>query len=1606
MYDYDTGAIHELLCNAFEPADLYRLCRDTQSLQPICQRVNREAPIVQMADKVIEFCRQQLCFEELLRAVCAVRRRWFEQLAHRLGGNAPDLLRGYTQAERDAYLDFVIRQCEKLDLRLMRRGGEPVLLPLQEVYVALRADQMNPAERAANRALLDLEAREMGRRLGLLDLTPDQERQLRYQVLVGHPLMLALLGRDRERLFDPALRDDRLDLAEAFCRYRWLVILGDPGSGKTTLLRWLALQLATALRQGQERVIVPARHVSPTADPEATADLGPARLPLLVRVADLVEARTRPGGDPYLPLADFLGPHPVQNERPPVRPEALRALAAEALAHGQAVLLLDGLDEITDPNQRLEVVTAIETFIRDHVRDPDGCSPLNGSRRSRVEEPARWPAQAGGNQILITSRIVGYHAAPLQGDLAHLTIEPMDDPTVDRFCANWSLALHRFLDREGRQPEEELRQQAARQAEALQAAVHANPSVRELAGNPLLLTLLAALYREEGPLPPQRVRLYQRAVETLVEVWRGVGLNEIEFTHALAPLAYWLHQNRPTGLALESEVRRQVTIGLARYHRLDPDDLPPDFEARLEHFLRQAREEAGLLLARGESLYGFLHLTFQEYFAARELTRRVRETADRLRQHLGNPRWREPLLLAVAWVSYTQGAEDLDELLTALLETPDPAGDLLPRNALFVAACIPELAQPPLGVVRRVATDLLAHYARTDEMDGDRPFAPLRHQIETAFSHLRRGDTARVVDELLAAALRADDPAHRTAAARLIATHGWASRTLAEALLDAHPADRSVASWVSRALQRLLESDPSALPDGRLPFRRALRQEAGLADRLVASDDWVRLAWTVYGDHRPDRIAWDSPLTPLLLPRLRARPAPAAGQDPACPDEELRQALLATLEAGGPAHADAALALAALGEGERLVARLTEQGRDPARRAEVEAAVLALARARDRARALALDLDRARDLDLARDLDRARARDLALALDRDLALALDRDLDRILDMIEGGADREPQQTMNTLRAGPPLPLTPELLARLSRWLGGDDPFLRRAASALFPHFVAQTGLFREETDSAGGELLSLWPDSGDPLLSTYAALLQAELGRLPPSALPHLAGLLAGPHDLLRYRAALALNRPPSASALGAAGLEALADLAERWEEQPEVGTWFDWALKEVEQDDPALLARYLQGEGKGAILGRIHRLAEPLWPAFLQALRTGPAGAAADQRPLLDSTSWLLRLGRVPARVQPDLTAALLTLAGQEQKVRQAALVALGHLPSPTPAAVATLQAALTGGPVACRAAAAHSLGRLLSRSEEDGAGQTALEAALQDPEEEVRSAAAAALARIALHRHGAEVDAALERLTPFLPDPTFRLHALLQAGSDDDVWDAGAGSDGPGYHTRVVRAVRALVGRQPELLSELVSALEKALAADTWPPRRIALAALAACAEEMPALFDHHAGRSPAELEALLVRGAREPGSFTARRSALTALGHLRRVTPAVAQALQAGLRDVGRVQEDAIQAVERFRQIEGDPAALLPDLAQLLEGESAAAAYGAARLLAALGRSATIEEATRQAIHTLLVQTLRRELAREFPRQVFLLEGEEIEYKGALAEFLFEALARLSG
>ena len=160
-----------------------------------------------------------------------------------------------------------------------------------------------------------------------------------------------------------------------------------------------------------------------------------------------------------------------------------------------------------------------------------------------------------------------------------------------------------------------------KEAEEVAEQLIRNPSIRRLAENPLLLTMLLVVKSGAGRLPPDRVSLYARAVEVLLDTWNIKGhapLNPREAVPQLACVAYQMMQMRKQTVT-EKELLALLELGRDRldHVRRYAKDTPYDFLKRVE--LRSSlMVEAGHQIENGKTVpfYQFRHLTFQEYLAA------------------------------------------------------------------------------------------------------------------------------------------------------------------------------------------------------------------------------------------------------------------------------------------------------------------------------------------------------------------------------------------------------------------------------------------------------------------------------------------------------------------------------------------------------------------------------------------------------------------------------------------------------------------------------------------------------------------------------------------------------------------------------------------------------------------------------------------------------------------------------------------------------------------------------------------------------------------------------------------------------------------------------
>ena len=384
------------------------------------------------------------------------------------------------------------------------------------------------------------------------------------------------------------------------------VILGDPGSGKSTLLKFLAL--AGSSKPLQERYGL----------------IADERLPVLVILRDYA-ARLKNNLD--LSILDFL----VANfQAESSTDNADRTFFRYYLESGQAILLFDGLDELTDSTLKARVSERIRIF------------------------NAAYP----GNSILVSSRIVGYDH-PFRFDAkeySHYKITALQLSEINTFVENWYAV---------RVDDEQVRCSSVR---ALMNIIKGdeNSAIRDFSQNPLLLTIIVLVHRIDAALPDQRVVLYEKCAETLLNTWqkwKDTGIDSKKSSSGddrqnrmrMEEIAYWM-QSRGSDLPQKVIVSHNDLLKFLVTYIGDKEInfiADEKTEEIAEEFLNFVKERTGLLVEAGDKFYSFVHITFQEYFAAKKLNAIIEPHGiagyyEMLDSYCKNPEWQEVLRLSIA----------------------------------------------------------------------------------------------------------------------------------------------------------------------------------------------------------------------------------------------------------------------------------------------------------------------------------------------------------------------------------------------------------------------------------------------------------------------------------------------------------------------------------------------------------------------------------------------------------------------------------------------------------------------------------------------------------------------------------------------------------------------------------------------------------------------------------------------------------------------------------------------------------------------------------------------------------------------------------------------
>lgn len=473
---------------------------------------------------------------------------------------------------------------------------------------------------------------------------------------------------------------DEIELRSLLTRKDRLAVIGGPGCGKSTLLAYLAYALAEAGLSGAPL---------PFELPEGRKSL----LPVLVALRGYAAYKQT---CQHAPETRARNPHAgtligfILYELQRVSGKSLPEDFLERLLQGGGCLvMLDGLDEIVSQAERGQMRQQIDHLV-------DGYSK---------------------NCFLVTAREAGYQKDAMFGDnFLRLDVKPLSPEAIAALVGKWCRLL--YLE-----AVEDNQQDILRAIEEMNRRQQAK-GLSALVSTPLMVTMVVAVKWGKTELPRERARLYEAAVDVILQIqytsndearkevvdWGGPSSEQLEW---LMELAYRMHSGGKAGAAVSEEAVRRI---------LREGGVPAE---KVQRFVEAVRNRGGLFEERAE-LFQFLHLSFQEYLAARWIVKQRDAALAALEGCLTDSWWREVLLLTygfalmdhrpfaktyLAWLSKPR--DDAEQHLSGLELTGTALLEIEAADATDKQACARQIVTVLQDPACRVSRELRVQAGNT-----------------------------------------------------------------------------------------------------------------------------------------------------------------------------------------------------------------------------------------------------------------------------------------------------------------------------------------------------------------------------------------------------------------------------------------------------------------------------------------------------------------------------------------------------------------------------------------------------------------------------------------------------------------------------------------------------------------------------------------------------------------------------------------------------------------------------------------------------------------------------------------------------------------------------
>ena len=287
-------------------------------------------------------------------------------------------------------------------------------------------------------------------------------------------------------------------------------------------------------------------------------------------------------------------------------------MTERALKLGKLLILFDGLDEVPAANVD-NVVRKIGDFVDQYSQ----------------------------NRFIASCRIAAYKGGFTQ--FTEVEMAEFDDAQIKAYIKNWFDST----------PHQYRQQLDAEMGTAQQCwgrlSETSHKATKELARNPLLLTLLCMVYDNSQDFPRNRAALYEDALNIFLKEWAaekrirreesiGRYLDIADEKRMLSEIAWKNFKNNRLFFSEDELIDQIQKFGDGNANT------PSEFNA--PKILETILVDQGLFIERVSGSYSFSHLTFQEYLTANYIVRDTRSIQGLVSEHLHDEQWQEVFLLA------------------------------------------------------------------------------------------------------------------------------------------------------------------------------------------------------------------------------------------------------------------------------------------------------------------------------------------------------------------------------------------------------------------------------------------------------------------------------------------------------------------------------------------------------------------------------------------------------------------------------------------------------------------------------------------------------------------------------------------------------------------------------------------------------------------------------------------------------------------------------------------------------------------------------------------------------------------------------------------------